>query len=667
MGQPAGNPQFVRFADYTLDLQTAELRCNGTKIIIQAKPFQILKTLIESDGRLVPREELIHRLWPIGTFVDFDQSLNRAVARLRESLQDEAEHPRFVETLPRRGYRFIAPVEMTEPLPSTPKLPATEAPSVLRSSSQEHVTEGRVPRLLRTQFAAILATVLVLLFSVLALLHWRGKIGTKVSADAGRFIPKEQFTRQSVALAGIRSIAVLPLDNLSHDAEQDYFADGMTDALINNLSKIGALRVISRTSIIQYKATRKPLPEIARELRVDAVVEGSVQRSANRVRITVQLIDGKTDAHLWARSFDRNLSDVLALESDVAQAVVGEIQITLTPAEVASFSGLHAVSQKAHDAYLRGRYLWNTRTKQGLEQSISFYHQAIEEDPRYALAYAGIADSYILLENNGQMPASRANPEMRMAASKAVSLDPNLADGHRLLAQVRETEWNWTGAEEEYTRALELNPGSAKSHHWYAILLVNLKRYDEAVSEIGRAVDLEPLSPLLQVNQSYIYYVAGRFDDALRVLRSPVIRRDNIAARTFSALIHLKKTEFKTGIAELRANVHADRCVENLAYLAYAYALAGRKEEALASLRELQQLGKYEYIDPGLMAMIWTGLGKSDRALELLQEDYRQHASFVASLGADPVFEPLHSDDRFQELLRRVGLPGRQPGRSPSS
>ena len=664
---PAADPQLVRFADYTLDLQTAELRCNGTKIILQAKPFQILRSLIESNGHLVPREELIKRLWPSGTFVDFDQSLNRAVARLRESLQDEAERPRFVETLPRRGYRFIAPVEKVESPSSEPKPLVNEALSVLRSSSQEDVRGARVPHLLGSHSTVISATVLVLLFSGLALLHWRGTIGAIASGDEGRSIPNARSFPKSGAIAGIRSIAVLPLDNLSHDAEQDYFADGMTDALINNLSKIGALRVISRTSTVQYKATHKPLPEIARELRVDGVVEGSVQRLANQVRITVQLIDGKTDAHLWTRSFDRDLSNMLALESDVAQAVAGEIQITLTPADVVRFSGSHAISQKAHDAYLRGLYLWNTRTKQGLEQSISFYQQAINEDPQYALAYAGIADSYILLENNGLMPASKANPQMRMAVSKAITIDPNLADAHRLLAQIRETEWNWTGAEEEYKRALALNPGSAKTHHWYAILLVNLKRYDEAILEIGRAVDLEPLSPRLQVNQSYIYYVAGRFDDALKVLSSPIIRSDDMAARTFSGLIHLKKAEFEAGIAELRANVETARCVDNLAYLAYAYAIAGRREEALSSVQELQQLAKNEYIDPGLMVMIWTGLGENDKALALLQKHYRQHASFVASLGSDPVFEPLHSDTRFQELLRRVGLPERQPGSSPSS
>jgi TolB-like protein/DNA-binding winged helix-turn-helix (wHTH) protein len=544
------SPHKIRLGDFEIDLRTAELRNNGQRFVLQGQPFQVLTLLLERPGELITREELKKKLWCSDTFVDFDHSLNKAVNRLREALHDSAEKPQYVETITRRGYRLIASIEPIEASPSKEHVAASGAPPIVRSSSiQEHVTEPTgLSSPVRRHFPAILGAVLVLLFSGLGLLYWRDKFGPKTSSGEGRLVPNDRFSPQTGAMAQIRSIAVLPLDNLSHDPEQEYFADGMTDALINNLSKIGALRVISRTSIIQYKATRKPLPEIARELRVDAVVEGSVQRSANQVRITVQLIDAKTDSHLWARSFDRDLNDALALESDVAQAVASEIQITLTPADVARFSGSHAVSKKAHDAYLRGRYLWNARTRHGVEQSISFYQQAIKEDPQYALAYAGIADSYILLESSGHMPASKANPEMRIAVTEAVTIDPSLADAHRLLAQVHETEWNWIGAEEEYKRALELNPGSAKTHHWYAILLANLKRYDEAVAEIGRAVDLEPLTPRLQVIQAYIYYAAGRLDDALKVLRSPIIGSDDMAARTFSGLIHLKKAEFRTGI-----------------------------------------------------------------------------------------------------------------------
>jgi adenylate cyclase len=264
----------------------------------------------------------------------------------------------------------------------------------------------------------------------------------------------------------------------------------------------------------------------------------------------------------------------------------------------------------------------------------------------------------ILLENNGEMPATNANPEIRIAAIKAVAADPNLAEAHMILAAAKETEWDWAGAEKEYKRALELNPGSARAHHWYAILLSDLKRHDEAILEINRAVDLEPLSQRLYANQCQLYYLAGRFDEALVILNtSPILPRENPVARTLSGMIHLKKADYRTAIPELRTNVESDRCAYNLAYLAYGYALAERREEALATLNELQQLGEREYIEPGWIAMVWVGLGNKGKAPDLLQEDYRLHSSFLVSLGSDPVFESLHSDTRFQDLLRRIGLP----------
>jgi TolB-like protein/DNA-binding winged helix-turn-helix (wHTH) protein/tetratricopeptide (TPR) repeat protein len=601
-----------RLGEWLVRPRLGSVQCNGRIARIEPKCMQVLVCLTNRSGEVVSKEELIRTVWA-DTFVT-DEVLTRAISELRRAVSDDAKHPRLIETIPKIGYRIIAPVD-----------PVTADPPLRKVSSRK-------------------------LFTVLALML--------VMAAIFAFIAQDRFSRKQALAARVRSIAVLPLDNLSHDPEQEYFADGMTEALINNLSKVGALRVISRTSVMQYKTNRKSLPEIARDLRVDAIVEGSVQRSANRVRITAQLIDGKTDAHLWAQSFDRDLSDVLVLESEVAQAVTSEIRITLTPADEARLPAPHVVTQKAHDAYLHGRYLWNTRSKEGLEQSIVFYQEAIEADPQYALAYAGLADSYILLENNGEMPATNANPEIRIAAMKAVAADPNLAEAHMILADAKETEWDWTSAEKEYKRALELNPGLARAHHWYAVLLGNLKRYDEAILEINRAVDLEPLSQRLYANQCQIYYLAGRFDEALLILNtSPILKRENPVARNISAMIHLKKADYRTAIPELRTNVELERCADNLAPLAYGYALAGRREEALAILHELQQLGEREYIEPGWIAMIWIGLGDKEKALDLLQEDYRLHSSFLASLGSDPVFEPLHSDSRFQDLVRRIGLP----------
>jgi TolB-like protein/DNA-binding winged helix-turn-helix (wHTH) protein len=380
-----------RLGEWLVRPRLGSVQSNGRVERIEPKCMQVLVCLASRPGEVVSKEELMRAVWT-DTFVT-DEVLTRAISELRRTLSDDAKRPRLIETIPKIGYRIIAPVQ-----PVTPDPPS-------RKASRRK------------------------LLTVLALLFVMGAILALVAYD--------RFSRKQALAARVRSIAVLPLDNLSHDPEQEYFADGMTEALINNLSKVGALRVISRTSVMRYRTNRKSLPEIARDLRVDAIVEGSVQRSANRVRITAQLIDGKTDAHLWAQSFDRDLSDVLALESEVAQAVTSEIRITLTPADLAKLPPPHVVSQKAHDAYLRGRYLWNTRSKQGLEQSIRFYQQAVQDDPQYALACAGIADSYILLENDGQMPASEANPEIKIAALKAVAADSNLADAHMMLADVK--------------------------------------------------------------------------------------------------------------------------------------------------------------------------------------------------------------------------------------
>jgi tetratricopeptide (TPR) repeat protein len=432
----------------------------------------------------------------------------------------------------------------------------------------------------------------------------------------------------------------------------------MTEALINDLSKIGALRVISRTSIMQYKATHKSLPEIAHELRVDAIVEGSVQRSGEQVRITAELIDAETDTHLWARSFDRDLNDLLLLESEVAQAVAAEIQIRLTPADVARIPLTHAVSRTAHDAYLHGRYLWSKKSKDGLEQSIAFYQQAIDDDSQYALAYAGIADSYIVLENAGHISASEANPRIRAAALKAVAADPNLAEAHMMLADAKETEWDWVAAEQEYKRAIELNPGLARAHHWFAILLSDLQRHDEAILEIERAVDLEPLTPSLYLVQAQVYYLAGRYDQALRTLNtSSILQEVGTRAAVNAAMVYLRKGQYAEAISRLRAAVKAQpEDTNNLTFLGYSYALAGDKPEALRVLDELQRLGRHQYVEPGWIAMIYVALGDKDKVMALLNEDYRLHSSFLMSLGADPVFEPLHSDIRFRDLLRRIGL-----------
>jgi TolB-like protein/DNA-binding winged helix-turn-helix (wHTH) protein/Flp pilus assembly protein TadD len=643
MSSSSTSREIVRFGVFELDSVTGDLRKSGVKLKLHDQPFQLLVMLLSRPGELVTREEIRNRLWPRDMFVDFDHGLNNAVARLREALGDSADSPRFVETLPRKGYRFIASADRKSLDPDSGACPPqTEPPKgdYPLIASARLLRPEKTPRRTWTRRQLIVPALLLLAASTLGITLYT------------------KFSRRK-AMARIRSIAVLPLQNMSHDSEQEYFADGMTEALIDNLSKIEALRVISRTSVMQYKAAHKSLPEIARELNVDAIVEGSVQRSGDQVRISAELIDGTSDSHMWERTFDRDLSDTLMLESEVAQAVAAEIQIRLTPGDTARIPVTHVANSKAHDAYLRGRYAWSTKTRSGLEQSIAWYQKAIEQDPQYALAYANMADSYVLLENDGYMPASEANPKIRNAAMNAVAADPHLAEAHLMLADVKETEWDWAAAEQEYRRAIELNPGMARAHHWYAILLTDLKRYDEAFAEIERAVELEPQTASLYLVQAESYYFAGRYDQALLTLdTSPPLQARGSRGETFAGLVLLRKGDYAQAISRIRTVVDSKAGnARDLATLGYAYALAGKKKEALASLHKLRHFEKGGYVELGYLATIWVGLGNKDKALDLLNKDCELHSSFLMSLATDPVFQPLHSDNRFQDLLRRIGLP----------
>jgi TolB-like protein/Flp pilus assembly protein TadD len=574
--------------------------------------MQVLVCLAARPGEVVSKEELIRAVW-VDTFVT-DDVLTRAISELRRVLGDDAKQPHIIETVAKRGYRIIASVE-----------PVSFNPFPRRTRSRNR----------------IIALALALL----------------IASTAG-FALYRQFSRRRAMVTRVRSLAVLPLENLSHDPDQEYFADGMTEALINNLCKIEALRVISRTTVMQYKGTHKPLPEIAHELKVDAIVEGSVQRSGDRVRITANLIDGDSDANLWVRSFDRDLSDVLTLESDVAQAVAGEIRVKLTPEDLARIPSAHVVSRKAHDAYLRGRYLWSGRNKRDLEESIVFYQQAIDEDSQYALAYAAMADSYIVLVGAGEMSPREANPKIKAAAFNAVAADPGLAEAHMMLADVKETEWDWAGAEQEYKRAIQLNPGLARAHHWYALLLSALKRQSEAASEIERAVDLEPLRPNLYLVQADIYSLAGRYDEALETLNTLPMKAGDPNLEFSRGTVYLRKGEYEKAISKIRAGTDSQRGdAMDLALLGYAYALAGKRQEALRTLNELHQRANHEYVDPLCMSTIWMGFRDKEKALSFLDEGYRLRSSSLMGLASNPVFEPLHTDRRFQDLLHRIGLP----------
>jgi len=460
------------------------------------------------------------------------------------------------------------------------------------------------------------------------------------------------------AHAQIESLAVLPLTNFSRDPEQEYFADGMTEALITELAQISALRVISRTSVMRYKGTVKPLPEIARELHVDAVVEGSVARSGDHVRISAQLIEAATDRHLWAKSYERDLSDVLQMEGELARAVAREIQVKLTPQEQTRLTSARTVNPEAHDAYLKGRYYMNKTTEENVNKGIKYFQHAISIDRGYASAYAGLADAYYLLSNL-RLPPQEAMPKARAAATKALELDQTLADAHTSLAVVKAFyDWQWPEAENEFKRALKLNPSYAPAHVWYGSLLSDLGRHDEALAEIQRALEIDPLSVNTSERLGETYYWRRQYDLAIEQYRKTLEMDPSFfPAHWGLGWAYEQKGMLKEAIAEDKETVRLGGGLGASALLGHAYAVAGKKSEAQQILRQLKSQSGKSFVSAYDIATIYVGLGEKERALTLLEDGYEQRAEGLVWLKVDPVFDSLRSDPRFQDLLRRVGLP----------
>jgi TolB-like protein/Flp pilus assembly protein TadD len=482
------------------------------------------------------------------------------------------------------------------------------------------------------------------------------------------------FWRVAPPRAGpqIRSIAVLPLANLSRDPEQEYFADGLTESLITELSKIGALKVISRTSVMRYKKPNKPMPQIARELGVDGLIEGSVLGEGDQVRITVQLIEGKSDHHLWAESYQREMRGVLALQSEIARDISREIRAKLSAEERARLTNTRSVDPQAHRLYLLGRYYWNKRSANGISAAIDYFQKAIAQDSAYAPAYAGLADCYAVLPTHSSAHPSDVFPKAIAAATKALEIDETLAAPHAALAYTKDVyEWDWSGAEREYKRALELNPNDANAAHWHALHLAYVGRLDEAITEITRAQELDPLSLVIATNHGMLLYFTRREDEAVTQL-SNVLKMDPTFVLAHSTLgaIYDNQERYDEAIAQRKKAVELSKGVAfyALAGLGKAYARAGKRAEAEKIVEQLKQQSTREYVHPSHFAFIYLGLGEKDLAFTYLEQAYAEH-SFFYVLKSDPAFDPLRSDPRFQDLLRRMGLPSdasSTPGNRPT-
>lgn len=644
----------VRFGPFEVDLRSQELFKHGLRIRIQEQPFQVLAALLEHPGDLITRDQLRRRLWTEDTFVDFDAGLNAAVRRLRDALCDSNGNPRFIETLPRRGYRFIGSVQHSVAA-STGTTPGAGEGGESESSRQAPVPAKTVmsPRVSWRWQAAIASTLLLAVTA--AVIAW-------------------QLHRMSGRVSGnpIRSIAVLPLQNLSGDASQDYFSQGITDALITDLAQIRSLRVISRTSVMQYENTRKPLPQIARELNVDALVEGTVVRSDGRVRINAQLIRAINEQHLWARSYDRRLNNILSLQNDVAREIASEIQAELTPQEQNRLAQARSIDPEAYELYLRGRFYWNKRTEEGYNKAIEFFDRAIAIQPDYAQAYAGLADCYALLETytKGGLSRSRTISLARTTALKAIQMDDSLAEPHASLASIGFLyDWNWALAESEFKRAIQLNPNYATAHHWYAFYLADLGRADEAVSEIRLAQQLDPLSLVINADVANILYLTRRYDEAIAQSRKTwEIDPQFPWPHTTLGLVYLAKKQYPESIAEFKAALGSppDSFTPHLSspgnlglmvFLGMAYAQAGMRQDAERMLKEVRALPREQYENAPEVAWLLAYLGRKDEAFAWLERLYPQRPRSYKGFKVLPFFDPLRSDPRFQDLIRGVGYP----------
>jgi TolB-like protein/Flp pilus assembly protein TadD len=601
--------------------------------------------LLERPGEVITREELQKELWSADTFVDFDHGLNKAINKLREALGDSAESPRYVETVARRGYRFLAEVKVADAVPArTPDL-ATQPPPTAEALGA--VTPARPD----------LAGVLAGSRRALPPIAWKISAVLLVVCMASLVTWKLARNRPSPV---IRSLAVLPFESLSSDPSQDYFADGMTDELISDLGQISALRVISRTSVMAYKRARKPLPQIARELNVDAVVEGTVLRSGDQVRITAQLIEASVDKHLWSQSYEGELRDTLALQNKVAQAIADQIRISLNPQEQAALKNVKVVNPEAYVSYLKGRYFWNKRTAESLKVALAYFNQAIEEDPKYSQAYSGLADTYALLGDwqYAVMTPKEAFPKAKAAALKALELNGALSEAHNSLAFCLDGfDWDLDPAGKEFQRAIELNPGYATAHHWYAWHLALLHRYDEAIAEMRKAENLDPLSLVINADLAELLALAHSYDDSIRQSRKTIEMDPNFGlAHNHLGQAYLLKHMNDEAIAELQKAVQlSGRSPTCMANLARAYVASGKSSEAVQLLNELKKRSTPGSSHGSEIAVIYAALGDKDQAMNWLEKGFDER--FNPGVLLRPGFDPLRSDPRFADLVRRVGLP----------
>lgn len=642
MESPA--PSFFRFGDFLLDPNAGELHKAGHRIKLQPQPFKVLSILASRPGEVVTREEIQQQVWGNETFVDFERGLNVCVQQIRAALGDDPNTPRFLETLPKRGYRFLASVERVEgsetAAGSISYAQGADGASVAVASAASRGSAARrtVGRKAVIVFAVAGALLLALYFG-----------GARSWMLARR------------AAGPIRSIAILPFDNYSGDPEQQYFTDGMTEALTAEMGKIHGLRVPSRTSVMFYKREKKPLEQIARELHVEALVEGSVVRSGQRIGVTVQLLDGARDQHLWGETYERDSSDVIALEHELARTIAEKLKLNLSAGDQLRLNSQSKVNPEAYAAYLHGRFYWYKRTIEDFYKSIEYYEQAIAQDPNYAPAYAGLADAYALLGSspNDALPPNEAMPKAKAAAQKALQLDDGLAEAHASLAYVSMVyDWDWSTAEKEFHRAIELNPNYATAHEWYAELLAARGRGPEALEEMKRARDADPLLVLMHTAVAETLYYSRHYDEVIVQCRQTLELDPNYALAHFHlGRAYLAKGLYTEAVEEYRkAQGSLGETPAMVMAIGYAEAKAGNPASARKALDRLKEQSRSRYVPALYSAALYTSLSDSKDGIALLEKAYDEHSDYLIFLNVDPMADSLRAIPSFQALLRQIGL-----------
>jgi len=621
MPVPSPTTPVVRFGIFQLDLKARELHKAGVKVKLQDQPFRVLAMLVEHAGQVVTREELQQRIWPADLYVTFDQGLNNAIKKVRDALGDSADNPRFVETVAKHGYRFVAPVGSAEERPSEPR-------SRFRSPTSRN-------------------TVLI------------GLAAACLLAVLGYWVWHRSRTRDKPTSAK-SVLAVLPFDNLSRDPDQEFFSDGLTEEMIAQLGKLNPkrLKVIARGSVAKYKGSSLAANQIGSELGVDYLLQGSVRHASGRVRITVQLIQVRDQTDLWTESYDRELKDILVLQDSVARTIANQIRITLTAEQQTRLASPRTVDPEAYEAYLKGRYYWNKRTADALQKASVYFQQAIDRDPAYGAAYSGLADCNSGLAWHGFTSPAHALRRAEAAARKAIEIDPQSAEAHASLALVLHHRWDWQGAESEFKRALELDPQYANAHHWYGDYLSVKGRHDEALLEARQALKLDPLNLMISTWVALRYYLAQKYDLAMEQSRSTVELDPSFAA----AHLLLGEAYRQTGrheeaLAELEtaAKLSGDNPLYR-AQVAVAHAVAGQRTEALRIITQLQKTSTERYVSPYGLAQVYAALNNKEQTFKWLQTAYDDRAVWMSYLAVDPVFDRYRLDPRFQDLLRRLRL-----------